>query len=143
MAQKIKDLLERFLVKEESWHFDLLRNWNTILGKLHTKVQLEKIEKDTLILGVYDSCWLQELYLMSPLLLKTINQSLDQPRIKQLRFRKIGIFKKQEAKKNTKTSRVLKPVVLTSEQKEALNSISDAQLRAALENFLIRCHQER
>lgn len=143
MTHKIKDLLERFLVKEESWHFDLLRNWNTILGKLHTKVQLEKIEKDTLILGVYDSCWLQELYLMSPLLLKTINQSLDQPRIKQLRFKKIGIFKKKDAKKNHQSCRIAQPVVLTQEQKDALNSISDTQLRTALENFLIRCHQER
>ena len=142
MAQKIKDLLEKYLTKEDSWHIELLRNWNTIIGHLHTRVQLEKIEKDTLVLGVYDSCWMQELYLLSPLLLKTINKNLDQPRIKQLRFKKIGTLKQQAIKKTITARREPKPVILSGKEKEALSKITDQQMRAALHNFLIRCRQE-
>ncbi len=122
----------------------LLSQWSAILGSLTTKVRLEKIQDDTLTLGVYDACWMQELYLLSPLLITTINQNLDQPRIKHLRF------KRSVAKKDANTLGITArteppnvPLELTASTKKALAIIKDPQLSLALHNFLIRCHKEK
>lgn len=142
MTQKIDTIIQKILSKEQSWHIQLLSNWNSIMGPLHSKVQLEKIEHETLILGVFDSCWMQELYLLSPLLLKTINQNLDQPRIKQLRFKTIGTIKSKKIKVGSQKKEI-KQVELSRQEKEALKMIADTELQKALKNFLIRCYQER
>ena len=104
---------------------------------------MEKIHEDTLILGVQDSCWLQELYLLSNMLLKSINQTLDQPRIKHLRFKTIGIKKEKQRRVNVKKERCFIPVVLNSCETKALQEVKDPELKKALENFLIRCYQEK
>src|SRR5579872_5324196 len=89
MAIYLKDILQSLIHPEKNWKTDLLYKWNEIIGPLHTKVRIEKILDDTLILGVFHSCWMQELYLLSPLLIKTINEKLDQPYIKQIRFKQV------------------------------------------------------
>jgi flagellar biogenesis protein FliO len=143
MAQPIKQLIHSVFDKPDNWKIDLLRNWDTIIGNLNTKVYLEKITDDTLVLGVTDSCWLQELYLLSHVILQVINEKLDRPRIKQLRFKKIGIrpVKKAAYTAPKPRARVQRP--LTSKEKQALTNIKDAQLQQALEDFLIRCYQEQ
>src|SRR5690349_13440966 len=95
MTIQIKNILEDILGQgnNNSWQLHLIKNWSSIIGKLSTKVKLEKISNDTIVLGVYDSCWMQELYLLSDELLKKINSKLDEPKIKQIRFKQIG-FKK-------------------------------------------------
>ncbi len=142
MAHTIEQLLDKILASDESWHHMLIRNWHTVIGALHNKVQLEKIEDDMLFLGVYDACWMQELYLLTPLLLRTINQKLDRPRIKQLRFKMVG---KQKAKKITSSAppKAEKVVVLNRRELEALKNVDDPQLQEALKRFLIRCYQEK
>lgn len=141
MPKNIKDLLPT-LLKTDNWKLTLLSQWSAIFGPLANKVHLEKIHDDTLILGVVDSCWLQELYLLSPLLLTTINETLDQNRIKQLRFKTIGI-KKQKQSVAPKKIVAKKEVTLTQGEREALKNIKDPQLENALKNFLVRCYQER
>lgn len=143
MAQPIKQLIHSVFDKPDNWKIDLLRNWDTIIGSLNTKVYLEKIGDDTLVLGVSDSCWLQELYLLSNVILQVINEKLDRPRIKQLRFKKIGIRPEKKAAyvKPKPRSRVKR--ALTPKEKSALTHIKDVQLQQALEDFLIRCYQEQ
>jgi hypothetical protein len=144
MAHPITKALHSIVKPEEQWKITLLTNWNTILGTLSTKVCLEKIQGDTLLLGVYDSCWMQELYLLSGLLIATINQNLDQPRIKHLRFKKIV---PRARKKNAPAQQpvVTTPiqVTLTTRQQEALATVKDPHLRHALQQFLIRCYKEK
>lgn len=143
MSVPIKNILATLFADVEGWKVDLLRNWPTIIGSLHSKVHLEKVEDDTLVLGVYSSCWLQELYLLSDVLVATINQKLDRPRIKQIRFKKIA--KKQEPLKKSSVAehKVYKPVVLNSKEQKVLQKIEDAELSKVLEKFLIRCYQEK
>jgi hypothetical protein len=143
MAQPIKQLLSTVFDQPDNWKIDLLRNWDSIIGNLNTKVYLEKITDDTLVLGVTDSCWLQELYLLSHVILQVINEKLDRPRIKQLRFKKVGIrhAKKQTITKPKPRARTQRP--LTPKEKGALADIKDPQLQQALEDFLIRCYQEQ
>jgi len=143
MVKALKDLIPSLFAKHDKWKLDLLRNWQTILGPLSSKAKIEKILNDTLVIGVFNSCWMQELYLLSPLLIKTINQSLDKPHIKQIRFKKKGTVKTKHLmlKQNTQM-KILKELSLTAQQKKALESIKDPKLRTALEQFLKRCYRE-
>ncbi|BDC34924.1 hypothetical protein Noda2021_08820 [Candidatus Dependentiae bacterium Noda2021] len=79
MTTPIKNILNTLFDNNNTWQLRLLANWDDIIGHMQTKVQLLKILDDTLILGVVDACWMQELFLLSNLLIKTINQNLDQP----------------------------------------------------------------
>jgi hypothetical protein len=143
MAQPIKQLLSTVFDQPDNWKIDLLRNWDSIIGNLNTKVYLEKITDDTLVLGVTDSCWLQELYMLSHVILQVINEKLDRPRIKQLRFKKIGIRPTKKQAYTKPAPRKINKRPLTSKEKLALTSIKDPQLQQALEDFLIRCYQEQ
>jgi len=88
MTTHIKALLSPLLQKkEQSWKIGLFNKWPEIMGTLSTHVSIEKIQDDSIILGVQNSSWLQELYLMGPTILETINKSLDQPRFKTIRFK--------------------------------------------------------
>jgi hypothetical protein len=143
MTKSIKDLLPTLLLEKNNWKFTLLNSWQDIFGTLSSKVHLEKIQEDTLVLGVLDSCWLQELYLLSPVLLRTINKTLDQPRIKHLRFKTIGV-KKEKAPTVLKKKQTQQVVIqLTASEQKALQLMKDQQLGQALKNYLLRCHREK
>ena len=120
MAIPVKKFLDTLLSQKNNWHVELLTNWPTIVGSIRTNVQLLKIQEETLVIGVLDSCWLQELYLLSPLLIKTINEKLDQPRIKKLRFKTVGITHTKEKKGAPKKNLVSKIVQLSSREQETL-----------------------
>ncbi len=138
----MKRLLHDLFDHQENWKITLLKNWPDILGNLSTKVHLEKINNDSLVLGISDSCWLQELYMLSPLLIRTINKKLDEPRIKSLRFKKVGIKKetKKRAVKRKKAPFIAPP--LSPKEKKALTSIKDPDLHREIQAFLRRCQQE-
>lgn len=141
MALTLKDLLQTIIRPENNWKTELLNKWQDIIGSLYSKVRIEKIYDDTLVLGVFHSCWMQELYLLTPLLIKTINEKLDQPHIKQLRFKHIG--SKKEKKKVTPVRTIIKKeVVLTKKEENTLTKIADPALRNAIKAFRIRCYQE-
>ncbi|HLJ31395.1 MAG TPA: DUF721 domain-containing protein [Candidatus Babeliales bacterium] len=142
MAIYLKDILQSLIHPEKNWKTDLLYKWNEIIGPLHTKVRIEKILDDTLILGVFHSCWMQELYLLSPLLIKTINEKLDQPYIKQLRFKHIGIKQHKQTSHKPTITKKKKEVILTKQDECILAKINDPVLREALKAFRIRCYQE-
>ena len=142
MTKPLKDLLSTIFA-HDSWKYELLSKWKTIMGAISSKARIEKILDDTIVLAVENSCWMQELYMLSPILIKTINQNLDKPRIKQLRFKKAGIFREKKAvvKKNKQTQ-LPGNIDLTIRQKKALADIEDKELRNSLEKFLIRCQGE-
>lgn len=141
MSVPIKEFLNHLFNEQKNWQLRLLNAWPNIVGLIKTHVELLKIYDDTLVIGVLDSCWLQELYLFSPLLLQKINEHLDKPRIKKLRFKAIGTDNKKIKKNSQEYITISKqPLVLTSTQKEALAGIEDEQLRDALKNYLIRAY---
>lgn len=112
------------------------------MGTLASKVRLEKIDDESLLLGVFDACWMQELYLLTPMLLANINQNLDHPRIKQLRFKRAGRQTHLRACLQKKPTIVRNERPLTMRETQALDSINDTQLRDALIGFLQRCAKE-
>ena len=138
--QNVKNILDSLLqpsLQKEAWKINLIKNWPTIIGSLHEKVSLQKINATSVVLGVYDSSWIQELYLLSKLILKKINSNLDRPRIETLRFqcieKKEHVVKKQFFVQQ-ELKRALKP-----QETLALQKIHDPQLSAALQSLLQRC----
>ncbi len=145
MSAHIKTLLFPFLQStQSSWKLSLLQKWPEIMGPLAQHVSIEKISNDSLTLSVRNSSWLQELYLMEQTILTTINQSLDRPRFKQLRFKqKEQKLRNPQRREKVIAKETLTPVQFTAHEKKALNNVTDPVLRSALESFLIRCHREK
>ncbi len=148
----VKNILDTLLqpsLDHESWKINLIKNWPTIIGNLHEKVSLQKIYPNSLVLGVYDSSWIQELYLLSKLILKKINNHLDRPRIESLRFQcietsaaKNALDKKNAAEKlKNKKNLQKKEFILKPQEVVALQKIQDPQLSQALESFLKKCQE--
>lgn len=141
--QNVKNILDLLLqpsVQNEAWKLNLIKNWPTIIGSLHEKVSLQKINATSVVLGVYDSSWIQELYLLSKLILKKINSHLDRPRIETLRFQCIE-KKEQTIKRKPMLQRPEIKIILKPQESAALQKIQDPQLQAALQGFLRKCQQ--
>lgn len=143
MAQALKVLLNSVLKTESTWKTDLLTHWPEIVGDLGSKVTLEKIQDTTLVLSVANASWMQELYLLSPLLLRTINEKLDQPRIKHLRFKQAELKKARPSRSVPQQVPQLQEIHLSSREQAALAKINDPQLSSALKRFLTRCYQKK
>jgi hypothetical protein len=142
MTTHIKNTLS-FLLKaekaEEDWRLNLLNNWHEVVGNLNDKMRLEKIQGETLIIGVYDSNWMQELYLLSRPLIKTINTYLKKAYITELRF-KAACKTKPVTKKTTAPQKTThQPIPLKPKEIQALEKIDDPELRCVLQQFLGRC----
>ena len=142
MAMYLKELLHALINPHKNWKTDLLYRWHDIIGSLHSKVRIEKVYDDTLVLGVFHSCWMQELYLLSPLLMRTINEKLDQPYIKQIHFKHVGLKNLKKNNCKPSTAKKKKEVTLTKEDECTLAKVADPALRDALKAFRIRCYQE-
>lgn len=141
MVSAIDGIVQKFLQKHgHTWQMYLIQNWRPIMGNLHTRVCLEKIQGDTLVVGVYDSHWMQELFLLQSMLIDMINAHFDQPYIKTIRLK---LAKQAEQnKKKSYTQKIEKPQVvvqLTEKHQEALAQVKDEQLQKILSQFLQHC----
>ena len=141
--QNIENILNSLLKpseRQEAWKLNLIKNWPTIISSLHEKVSLQKINATSVVLGVYDSSWIQELYLLSKLIVKKINKGLDRPRIETLRFQCI---EKKEPITKAKLIPLKKEVKIKLKPQEAfaLRKINDPELSDALQGFLQKCLQ--
>ena len=148
-VKNILDIILQPSTQTESWKINLIKNWPTIIGTLHEKVSLQKIHANSVVLGVYDSSWMQELYLLSKLILKKINSHLDRPRIETLRFQciessaaKTALDKKTAADKlKNRPATPKKLFTLKPDQIIAVQKIQDPQLSQALQGFLKKCQE--
>lgn len=125
------------------WRLTLLKAWPTIFGPLSNRVILESVSETTLVLAVADACLMQELYLLSPLILSTIHKSLGNKKIQKVRFKRTEArsFKKERQQKMIPYS--TKPVSLTRAESHALAMIQDRELQELLRMYCMRCHRER
>ncbi len=137
----LNHLLSNVLGSNNDWRFQLLRNWQSIVGSLETRIRLEKIYDATLVIGVYEAHWMQELFMLSKVLLDSINKNLDKPRITQLKFKLVEEIKKKKMFESRQRS-YSRNFKLSSEHRCALASLNDSELSKALEGFLVRCMEE-
>ncbi len=126
---------------ETSWKNNIMQNWQDIMGPLAHKIFIEKIYKDCIVLGVTDSCWMQELHMLSDMIKKKINQNLDKPYIQNVQFKYSSkkIARVQKKKNIVSLPPEFKP--LTKLEQEALIQIKDPELSQALTRFLEKCQQ--
>lgn len=142
MPREINFILECIVDPSARWKLKLLTSWPSIVGNIAQHARIEKILDDHLIIGVYDSCWLQELYYLSHSLLEKINHHVKNHHFKSLKLVKVN---KKPFKKNSRVNHSLalaKEVTLTSKQKDALEKLHDPELAQAMQKFLHRCAQE-
>lgn len=136
----LKNLLSHAF--QATWKTRLLTDWPTIMGNLADMVTIEKMYDDSLVLGVHDSSWLHELYMLSPVLIKTINAHLEKPYIKTVRLKHASTIKKQPAAPKPIPLYIApSPAVLTSTEKKALDTLKDTELQKAFHQFLSRCRK--
>ncbi len=138
-------LIKNFLSHafEATWKTKLLTDWPIIMGNLADKVTVEKMYDDSLVLGVHDSNWLHELYMLSPVLIKTINSYLEKPYIKTIRLKHASTIKKLPvANKAIILYQAPPPATLTSSEKKALDTVHDHELKQAFHIFLSRCRKD-
>jgi hypothetical protein len=124
-----------------NWKMYVVTHWTTIIGPLASRVCIEKIEHDTIVLGVCDSAWLQELSTLSEILLHKINQALPTPTLKKIRFKHARTPQITSKKIITHTPLIKTIRPLSIKEQSALQAISDQELSAALQQFLVRCQQ--
>ncbi len=137
----LNDLLKSAFQK--NWKTKLLTDWPMIMGNLTSRVSIEKIYDTSLVLGVNDTSWLQELYLLTPVIIKTINAHLEKPYITSLRFQQGKTVKKIKPTVAKPVSEKMKPPIpLTPQEKNALTSIKDPELKQVAQTFLHRCLEE-
>lgn len=157
--QPLAKLLEKLIFAQsddnpaEFFKRKLLVNWPEIGGKLSTRMCIERVQQRMVVLGVYDTAWMQELYCMSDLLLAQINKFIGEAYFTELRFRYVNQPKikltpinldKLNSGKNINGAKNLvtvKPVIikLSVQEHTTLKNITDPELRLALKNFLVRC----
>lgn len=142
MANNIQSILNVIWNKKTApWKLKIITDWAQIVGSLHEKVRVEKVYDNTLVLGVYDTCWMQELHLLSNMLISKVNQHIQADHIKKISLKYVQHheFKKIVIPKQ----RTVSPQVLTKSEKIVLQKIKDPELKVALQDFLVRCHGER
>ncbi len=139
MSRAIKDLLTSLVQPSDKWQVQLIQQWHTIFGDISKHITCEKVEHDVITIGVYDSCWMQELYALTPTLLTAINTALDAPYIKQIRFKKVVRSGPKATKTLYKSPLVLTNKTLSYAEKNALAQVKNEELRTALKKFLLRC----
>lgn len=127
----------------DNWRFTLMKEWPTLFGPFSDRVTLEAVRDNTMILGVADSCLMQELYLLSPLIVETIQKTVGTSVIKQVRLKRTDGIMRQKKYTQLPTYTPKKQVSLTRAELHALELINDTELKEALRNYCIRCHQER
>lgn len=137
MAVPLKSLLSRIIEKDD-WRLDLARRWDAVVGSLQTKIRLEKTFDDTAVIGVYESHWLQELYLLKNELCDSINDVIGQQKIKHIRFQLVEERERPKPKLFPE-KRTIQKAQLSPYQQKALTKISDSELRQAMHEFWSRC----
>lgn len=127
--------------KEHYWKFLLMSKWEEIVGTMSSKIFIYKIQQKSLVLGVNDSNWMQELNLLSEMIKEKINETLGSNQIESIKLKYISQPKKNIQKKQFSIALHMQTKPLTSQEKEALLNIKDQELAQALIGFLQKCHQ--
>lgn len=136
MEQHISNLVQNLFLRYDDWRFTLIKSWPSIFGPLSQHTRLEKVDGSTLIIGVYDPHWMQELHLLSPTLIASVNNHLQKQVVTNVKFklaqRKVHtppIIKKNTAAPEHAQAPLIK---LNTHQQQALVDIKDPELKKAL-----------
>ncbi len=136
----IQDVLQRAL-PQKGWQQKLLREWPAIIGGLDSHMRVEKIQGSCLILGVYDTHWMHELFMLQQHILETIATALGEDHITELRFVPVTKTKENINKKQPEDARLKSRLAstLSPHHEQVLTRIKDESLQQALRHFFTNC----
>jgi hypothetical protein len=144
VVKPVKDIISTYFKKHADWQWRLLELWPEVVGQMREHVFLEKVYKETVVIGVYHSSWMHELHMLSPVLIDKINSVFDRPRIKRIRFKLKGQKMYNQAKTGaTINLRPTVPAKLSTGQRDALKGVEDVELAKHLEKFFGKCQTEK
>lgn len=139
MGQHISSLVNNLFLRYDDWRFTLIKSWPSIFGPLSQYTRLEKVDGSTLIIGVYDPHWMQELHLLSPTLIASVNNHLQKQVVTNVKFklaqrkvRTVQSIKKLHTEEEKTTQAQVR---LNPHQQQALTDIKDPELKKALLNY--------
>lgn len=113
------------------WHLELNQRFPEIFAQLTKHTKINKIYNDTLILEVYETSWLQELYMLSNIILKRLR--VDFPQINKIKFiRSRRKFKKKLENKLIKN-------IISNKEIKAVEKIKDKDLAKSLLSYYQIC----
>ena len=139
MSKRIGSILTTIIPQDHAWKVKLLGRWESIIGNLAPKVRIEKINRSSLVLGVCHPTWAQELYSMSNMLKKKINDELREEKIKSIHFKIVQFKTKQLSQQNLKKQLAQQEHCLNIMQHSHLQTIPNEELRHVLKRFYFRC----
>jgi hypothetical protein len=133
--KQLKDIFNNInQMNKCSWHYEFIKSWPTIARGLEEHLSIGKILKDTVILEVHDNSWLQEVHLLSPVILNRIQQFY--PIIRKIKV----------SKSNKKRSQLNKQILtlnkITDQEKNVVKIIKDKDLAKALLNYYTICNTQ-
>ncbi|HBS48421.1 TPA: hypothetical protein DEO28_00100 [Candidatus Dependentiae bacterium] len=143
--EHINKIILENLPKETLWKVKLFQNWNDIIGEnLKDKIRIERIDSNTITLGVDHPAWAQELNSLSNLFKKRINDVLETNQIEIIRFKVTGkkkIAKTQNVQfiKNRKNSSNNTEISFSVKEQKSLDKIKDIELK----NVLVEYYKNR
>lgn len=140
MAFSLNSVLVNMLAPEVDWRRRLIKEWTSMVGSLHVRMRLERVVHDTIIIGVYEVHWMQELYMVSDMIRSALNDKLGGEYIAKVRFviaDARSITTKKQPVVACHQSIVEKP--LQNAQKALLKKIEDKKLQEALSQLWYRC----
>lgn len=147
MAILLNNILEKILNHNNDWRFKLIKNWDKVACGLATRIRLESIFATTVVIGVYEAHWMQELFLLSNIILDNINKVTINYKVTNIKFKLVSADKKINQKKynlnKSCTNSIMRaPAVLNETQKLALKRLNNQDLENVLISFLARCQEK-
>ena len=147
MIKSLKNLMLNAIPADQRWKMTIMEHWPTIIGELHNRVFISKIEGSILFISASHPAWAQELSYLEPAIKKNINDLFKRPMISTIRF------SCHNRNKNCDTH-VLQPIkkiqeqrqeipTLSPEEKRILAPITNSELQSELEAYLIRCKKHK
>ena len=140
MAFSLHDLVATIVGEDQDdWRKRLMKEWPTIVGNLHQRMRLERVMNETAVIGVYEIHWMQELYMISDMIVSTINQKLGGVYVHKIRFVVADKAHERKEKKRAVLAAACRQKSLAAPQKAALTKIQDQKLKEALSQLWSQC----
>jgi hypothetical protein len=147
MIKTLKNLMLQAIPADQRWKMIVLEHWPSIIGDLHSRVFISKIEGSTLFLSASHPAWAQELSYLEPAIKKNINDLFKKPVITSIRF----VCQNRHKQGETRVSKPIQKapeqscvdVILSPEEKRTLAPITNSELQSELEAYLIRCKKHK
>jgi len=138
--EHIHQLITHVFKRHGSNHyFTLLRAWNDIMGRIADQTRLETLDGSTLVIGVYQPQWMQELHFCSQMIRDRVNAYVEAEVVQMVRFKLVTQRSRSQRKHRKEVSKRQQAPAMGQKQQQVLHSIHDEQLRSILTHVYYTC----